>query len=53
LTLRGRLAASVHRAAVRLKSSIKKNKKAYAFLQRLRQRRQAPGMSTTPDTDSD
>lgn len=53
LTLRGRLAASVHRAAVRLKSGIKKNKKAYAFVQRLRQRRQAPGAVAVAETDSD
>ncbi|KQV40674.1 cellulose biosynthesis protein CelD [Rhizobium sp. Root73] len=53
LTLRGRLAASVHRAVVRMKSGIKKNRKAYAFLQRLRQRRQAPGVAAVPDTDGD
>jgi CelD/BcsL family acetyltransferase involved in cellulose biosynthesis len=51
LTLRGRLAASAHRAAVRLKAEIKKNKKAYAFLQRLRQRRQNPGAATTLEND--
>ncbi|MCV9965662.1 GNAT family N-acetyltransferase [Pararhizobium sp. BT-229] len=43
LTLRGRLAAWSHRSAVWLKAEIKKNKQAYAFLQRLRQRRQTPG----------
>ncbi|MCV9997476.1 GNAT family N-acetyltransferase [Pararhizobium sp. YC-54] len=53
LTLRGRLAASVHRAAVRLKAGIKKNRKAYAFLQRLRQRRQMPGTAAAPETDGD
>lgn len=53
LTLRGRLAASVHRTAVRLKSAIKKNRKAYAFLQRLRQRRQTPGVAATLETDGD
>jgi CelD/BcsL family acetyltransferase involved in cellulose biosynthesis len=53
LTLRGRLAASVHRTAVRLKSGIKKNKKVYAFVQRLRQRRQTPGTAPTPETDGD
>ncbi|WP_428428252.1 GNAT family N-acetyltransferase [Pararhizobium sp.] len=53
LTLRGRLAASVHRTAVRLKSGIKKNKKVYAFVQRLRQRRQTPGTAPVAETDGD
>lgn len=51
LTLRGRLAASVHRATVRLKAWIKKNRKAYAFVQRLRQNRQAPGAHHAPEAD--
>ncbi len=51
LTLRGRLAAGTHHAVVRAKAAIKKNKRAYAFLQRLRQQRQAPGMQ--PSTESD
>jgi CelD/BcsL family acetyltransferase involved in cellulose biosynthesis len=53
LTRRGRLAASVHTATVRLKAAIKKNRKTYAFVQRLRQSRQAPGVGNAPDTDSD
>lgn len=53
LTLRGRLAASMHRGAVRLKSAIKKNRKAYAFVQRMRQRHQNPGDTTASETGSD
>lgn len=53
LTTRGRVAAWTHRFAVRLKAQIKKNKQAYAFLQRLRQRRQAPGGASPSDTDDD
>ena len=53
LTLRGRLAAGAHRTAVRMKVWIKKNRKAYAFLQRLRQQRQTPGTAAAPDTDGD
>jgi CelD/BcsL family acetyltransferase involved in cellulose biosynthesis len=53
LTLRGRLAASMHRAAVRLKSAIKKNRKAYAFVQRLRQRHQNPGDTIASETGGD
>lgn len=53
LTLRGRLAAGVHRVAVRLKSAIKKNRMAYAFLQRIRQRRQTPDTAAAPETDGD
>ncbi len=53
LTLRGRLAASVHRTTVWLKSAIKKNRKAYACLQRLRQRRQTAGRADAPETDGD
>jgi CelD/BcsL family acetyltransferase involved in cellulose biosynthesis len=51
ITIRGRLAAWGHRFAVRLKAQIKKNKKVYAFLQRLRQRRQTPGSASPSDTD--
>ncbi|OBZ96243.1 cellulose biosynthesis protein CelD [Pararhizobium polonicum] len=50
LTLRGRLAAAAHHTAVWLKVGIKKNKKVYAFVQRLRQGRQTPG---TAETDGD
>ncbi|WP_426239951.1 GNAT family N-acetyltransferase [Pararhizobium sp. DWP1-1-3] len=53
LTLRGRLAASVHRTTVWLKSAIKKNRKAYSLLQRLRQRRQTAGPATAAETDGD
>ncbi|MBP1860847.1 CelD/BcsL family acetyltransferase involved in cellulose biosynthesis [Rhizobium herbae] len=53
LTLRGRLAAGAHRTAVRMKVWIKKNRKAYAFLQRLRQQRQTPDAAAVPDTDGD
>jgi len=53
ITIRGGLAAWTHRAVVRLKAEIKKNKQAYAFLQRLRQRRQAPGSASPSDTDDD
>lgn len=53
LTLRGRLAAGAHRAVVRAKASIKKNKRVYAFLQRVRQQRQAPGMQPPAETDAD
>ncbi|WP_436087632.1 GNAT family N-acetyltransferase [Pararhizobium sp. LjRoot255] len=53
LTIRGRLAASAHRFAVRLKAQIKKNKQAYAFVQRLRQRRQTPGSASVTHTDDD
>ncbi|CAN7444339.1 GNAT family N-acetyltransferase [Pararhizobium sp. LjRoot235] len=53
LTIRGRLAASAHRFAVRLKAEIKKNKQAYAFVQRLRQRRQTPGSAAANDTVDD
>lgn len=53
LTLRGRLAAAAHRAAVRMKAGIKKNRKAYAFLQRIRQRRQMPGTAATAETGDD
>lgn len=53
LTIRGRLGASAHRIAVRLKAGIKKNKQAYAFVQRLRQRRQTPGSAAVRDTADD
>lgn len=53
LTLRGRLAASAHKAVVRTKAAIKKNQKTYAFLQRLRQRRQHTGAPAAQETDGD
>jgi CelD/BcsL family acetyltransferase involved in cellulose biosynthesis len=53
LTLRGRLAAWAHRCAVGLKAQIKKNKQAYAFVQRLRQRWQTPGSTAASDTVDD
>jgi CelD/BcsL family acetyltransferase involved in cellulose biosynthesis len=53
LTLKGRLAAWVHQLAVRLKAEIKKNKRAYAFLQRLRQRRQTTGGALSGAVDDD
>ncbi|MEK1927696.1 MAG: GNAT family N-acetyltransferase, partial [Rhizobium giardinii] len=53
LTLNGRLAAWVHQLAVRLKAEIKKNKRAYAFLQRLRQRRQTTGGALSGAVDDD
>ena len=51
LTLRGKLAARAHRMAVRLKAAIKQDKRAYAFVQRLRQGRQAPADSADSDSD--
>ncbi|WP_245181272.1 GNAT family N-acetyltransferase [Sinorhizobium mexicanum] len=42
VTLRGHLAANLHRAAMLTKRMIKANKASYAFVQRLRQRRQSP-----------
>lgn len=53
LTLRGRLAASAHRLLVRTKAAIKKNRKAYAFVQRLRQRRQTHETQAAAETDGD
>ncbi|MCA1403184.1 GNAT family N-acetyltransferase [Ensifer sp. IC3342] len=41
VTLRGHLAARVHRGAMLVKRLIKANKASYAFVQRLRQRRQS------------
>ncbi|NRP71011.1 hypothetical protein ILFOPFJJ_01893 [Ensifer psoraleae] len=41
MTLRGYLAAYVHRGAILAKRLIKANKASYAFVQRLRQRRQS------------
>ena len=40
LTARGRLAAFAHRALVRLKTEIKKNRRAYSFIQNIRRQRQ-------------
>ncbi|TCM57591.1 CelD/BcsL family acetyltransferase involved in cellulose biosynthesis [Rhizobium sp. PP-F2F-G48] len=56
LTLRGRIAAGVHRVLVRLKRAIKANRQAYGLVQRLRQKHQgktAPesGASDTSDAD--
>jgi CelD/BcsL family acetyltransferase involved in cellulose biosynthesis len=53
LTLRGRIAAWSHRAIVSMKSTIKKNRHVYAFIQRLRQRRQGTSGAISAETDSD
>lgn len=49
LTLRGRMAAGLHRALVHAKTVVKGNRHAYAFIQRLRQRRQAGRHLATPE----
>ncbi|WP_349017670.1 GNAT family N-acetyltransferase [Rhizobium sp. 32-5/1] len=51
LTLRGRIAAWSHRSIVSMKSAIKSNRKIYAFVQRLRQRRQGTSAVTSAETD--
>jgi len=53
LTLRGRIAAWSHRTIVSMKSAIKKNRQVYAFVQRLRQRRQGAAADVPPETDKD
>ncbi len=53
LTLRGRIAARFHRTIVSMKSAIKKNRQVYAFLQRLRQRRQGADAAASAETDND
>ncbi len=50
LTLRGRLAASTHRAKVRLKAAIKENKAVYGFIQRLRVAKEKAPV-TAPDPE--
>ncbi|MFB2553883.1 GNAT family N-acetyltransferase [Ensifer soli] len=50
LTLKGHAAAACHRALVRTKAAIKKNRHAYGLIQRLRRRRQG---ETTIGTDSE
>lgn len=52
LTLRGRAAAALHRALVHAKALIKSNRHSYAFIQRLRQRRQA-GRYVPPVEEAD
>ncbi|WP_275790389.1 GNAT family N-acetyltransferase [Pararhizobium gei] len=49
LTVRGRLAAWTHRMVVESKTAIKKKRRIYAFLQRLRQRRQGAHQTPAPD----
>ncbi|OOG76061.1 cellulose biosynthesis protein CelD [Sinorhizobium sp. A49] len=51
LTLRGRLAACYHRAAVQAKATVKANKAVYAFLQRARSRKTHTNRQIT-DADS-
>jgi CelD/BcsL family acetyltransferase involved in cellulose biosynthesis len=51
LTTRGRLAAFVHRMIVRTKAAIKKNRRFYNFIQKIRQKRQsADGAAETADS---
>ncbi|KQV44510.1 cellulose biosynthesis protein CelD [Rhizobium sp. Root268] len=51
LTARGRLAAFVHRTMVRLKTEIKKNRRAYSFIQNIRRQRQTTSTAAPEDAD--
>ncbi|MDQ0319865.1 CelD/BcsL family acetyltransferase involved in cellulose biosynthesis [Pararhizobium capsulatum DSM 1112] len=51
LTARGRLAAYIHRTIVRSKAAIKKNRRIYNTLQKIRQQRQTSAKTT--DTDAE
>lgn len=51
LTTRGHMAAMMHRAHVKLKAAVKSNKQAYAFVQRLRQKRQTEKAATVEQSD--
>ena len=53
LTLRGRIAAGVHRVLVRLKRAIKANRQAYGLVQRLRQKHQGKSAPESDTSDAD
>ncbi|TCP87258.1 CelD/BcsL family acetyltransferase involved in cellulose biosynthesis [Rhizobium sp. PP-CC-2G-626] len=53
LTLRGRVAAGVHRLIVRTKRAIKANRQIYCAVQRFRQRQQGKTAPVSADTDGD
>ncbi|WP_082479810.1 MULTISPECIES: GNAT family N-acetyltransferase [unclassified Rhizobium] len=53
LTLRGRIAAGVHRVLVRIKRAIKSNRQVYGLVQRLRQKHQGKAAPEPTATDAD